>query len=709
MSHQRARLARIVLAGAAGGWAGLAFAPAFGGFPGPGRFALATSAVVLMATAVALLTAFVPRLPPAVTAAAGAVGIAAAALVFSGTGVDVVHGPWRLLTAALPADASGAALGAVVMLAGWLALAATLLASYARNPVLPLLVSGLGLVTALAVTASAAPLPAWYAPVGVALAVGLAMTGRAPSPGSTTVDGRGRGGGMRRVVPPAVVATLAVLAAVLLGPTAPGIDRRPPADARDLVAGAIQPRSGVSPLQQYLALRDGTLPLKVTGSVSRAGSALRLATLVHFDGAYWTVAGDYRHAGVRLPAGRDQPSGGSTITERVRVEAGTLDWLLTAGRASRVSVPDLGVDEATGDLAVPAGTVPPEEYTASSTVSDVDLAGLLAARPARAAEPLRPPLPPALGSFVDAVTADRPDGLEQLLALYRTLRGSGQFRYDEAEEVAGGHGYFQLLRLLQTRRGTSEQYASLYAVLARALGYDARVVVGFLPTYQENAFVAVGRDVAAWAEVRFDGIGWVTVDPSPRSNPIGTRADARPAAAAGADASGPMDEVPDAAVPVVGESAATPPRQSLPPDRSVPVALIAAAVTIGVGLLAVPVAKAVRRHRRRRSPAIRRSVWGAWWETTELLRTIGVAARPSHTTGEVVGLSPDALDVGALASLVDRVGFAPEPPADAERAAAWANADRIRRRVRAGMSPPRRLLHHLDPRPLFRQIRAPQR
>lgn len=124
----------------------------------------------------------------------------------------------------------------------------------------------------------------------------------------------------------------------------------------------------MSPLQQYLAWRNGTRLLRLTGTVSRPGSLLQMATLTRFDGLYWTVGGDYRRAGAALPQ-RPPSAGRVVVTQRVRIEAGQLDWLLTAGRPTRVSVSGLGVDENTGDVAVPVDTAPPDGYTASSVVT----------------------------------------------------------------------------------------------------------------------------------------------------------------------------------------------------------------------------------------------------------------------------------------------------------------------------------------------------
>jgi protein-glutamine gamma-glutamyltransferase len=87
---------------------------------------------------------------------------------------------------------------------------------------------------------------------------------------------------------------------------------------------------------------------------------------------YWTVAGDFRRAGTTQP-----PPGSvadpSLVTQRITVEAGELDWILTAGRPTGVSVKGLGVDERTGTVAVPVDVAPPAVYEATSVVSDAQL------------------------------------------------------------------------------------------------------------------------------------------------------------------------------------------------------------------------------------------------------------------------------------------------------------------------------------------------
>jgi hypothetical protein len=71
--------------------------------------------------------------------------------------------------------------------------------------------------------------------------------------------------------------------------------------------------------------------------------------------------------------------------------------------------------------------------------------------------------------------------------------------------------------LLGSQRGFCEHYASASAVLLRANGIPARVVVG----YSRNTSDATGRirasDAHAWTEYWVPGAGWATLDPTARS------------------------------------------------------------------------------------------------------------------------------------------------------------------------------------------------
>ena len=71
--------------------------------------------------------------------------------------------------------------------------------------------------------------------------------------------------------------------------------------------------------------------------------------------------------------------------------------------------------------------------------------------------------------------------------------------------------------LFETRRGFCEHYASAFAVMMRAAGIPARIVLG----YQGGELNPIGdymivrqSDAHAWTEVWFEGRGWIRFDPT---------------------------------------------------------------------------------------------------------------------------------------------------------------------------------------------------
>jgi hypothetical protein len=118
--------------------------------------------------------------------------------------------------------------------------------------------------------------------------------------------------------------------------------------------------------------------------------------------------------------------------------------------------------------------------------------------------------------------SDATTPIAKLSAIEAALKTTGYLSHglksDSARSQAG-HGADRMTTLL-TRSpmvGDEEQYASVFALMARQLGYPARVVMGFAPkvTSSSSTVEVTGADVTAWAEVAFDGVGWVAFDPTP--------------------------------------------------------------------------------------------------------------------------------------------------------------------------------------------------
>src|SRR5262249_54128735 len=86
---------------------------------------------------------------------------------------------------------------------------------------------------------------------------------------------------------------------------------------------------------------------------------------------------------------------------------------------------------------------------------------------------------------------------------------------------------------------------------------------------------------------------------------------------------------------------------------------IAALVTLAS---IAPCAKYLRRIRRRRGRPTRLAVLGAWWETIDRLREVGLRVGPTRTTGEVVQMAGEAVELKALARIIDQAAYAPDGP-----------------------------------------------
>ncbi|MDP6452016.1 MAG: transglutaminase domain-containing protein [SAR202 cluster bacterium] len=73
-------------------------------------------------------------------------------------------------------------------------------------------------------------------------------------------------------------------------------------------------------------------------------------------------------------------------------------------------------------------------------------------------------------------------------------------------------------------KGTSMDFATASVLLARASGIPARLVSGYLPGQLDplsGTYVVRHSDAHVWAEIYFDGIGWVPFDSTPRPETAG--------------------------------------------------------------------------------------------------------------------------------------------------------------------------------------------
>jgi hypothetical protein len=537
--------------------------------------------------------------------------------------------------------------------------------------------------------------------------------------------------------------TLGGLAAVVALAAALG-----PPVARQVTASPPDPRRYVTP-PQLDALDENPLvrlsgwalnpdqhlfDVRLSGAATRpdapAETRMRLAVLGDYDGVTWRVGATYRSAG-RVLSGPARPGTGSTAEPSVtqKITLAELDGRLLPALAEPRRVDGLRVayDPGSGTLALPDGLRPGLAYSVESHPSTVDTNVLPAADV---------PSGPAVARFLGLGSGPPPPEMSRLAgqlaegqgAPYQRALAVEQFigeHYQLVGDAPSGHGYPNLTfflfgpRAAGGQRGTSEQFAAAFAVLARMLGLPTRVVVGFRVPRDRSA--VRGEDALAWPEVLFNGAGWVPFDPlpQPNSSPRPVEDDFRP------KPNPPTPPPSPAPAPSLSRPAASP-SPSQPPAAApagIPPGTLLAGTAGGIGLLvlgyllAVPLLRRAQRRRRLFVGDPSSRVAGAWREVVDALRLAGQPP-PAHLSAtEVAGHAvtaagrhghahrPGAVRLPAprlddLAALLNTVGFGPAgaDEEDARRAAAQAVAYVGELRARRGWW--RRLLWSVDPRPL---------
>jgi hypothetical protein len=649
----------------------------------------------------------------------------------------VRNGIPRLLTALIPVEPQPDTV-LVPVVATWLAgLAGAELAVRGRRVLLGYAPPTLLYLGALVLVGPNAR-PSFWQPLAYAgaAALGLVATGRAGTAGlpdlspatRTTFRIRLAAGGAATM---AVVVGLAVAVAPLLA------DRvhTAPTDPRRYVAPPSLDAQDENPLIRLSgwALNPTEKLFDTDTTTAAPASQLRvqLAVLSDYDGVNWKVGGDYREAGRVLPPVNGPGAAGSGDGAPVRqtIIIDDLDGRLVPASATAHQVDGVRVayDQATGTIIRPEGLRTGLSYTVQSRQSTVDVNVLPGADV---------PSGPSVARFLSLGIATPPSTLTDLAQrLGADVAGSYQRalaveaylaeHYTLVSDAPSGHAYPNLAFFLFAprnaggQRGTSEQFAASFAVLARMLGLPTRVVVGFQA--RPGVSTVRGKDAFAWPEVLFTGIGWVPFDPLPKADSSPQPLDSPPPKA------NPSTPPPSAAPTLaVSSSPLKPSRTAAPPVASgrsgpPPWAYVSGASGFGTVLVAVALIIALLRGRQRKrrldqgDPAHR--VAGAWREVQDALRLAGrqpgihlpateVAnyatrvAVPAHEQrrGKKLRLSTPPLN--ELATLINKTTYASDGPSEDDAQRARTQALAYVGELRARRPWWRRLLWRIDPRPL---------
>gem|GEM_PF-3897399 len=486
------------------------------------------------------------------------------------------------------------------------------------------------------------------------------------------------------------VVVFAVVGALLLAVTSPLA--RPPTTVRDAVVAPVVQHSVAKPLDALAARVQEPEATAFTYVADAPVDRWTLAVLDRFDGVSWTADWRFRRLGTAL---QPDPAVTAPTTARTaqvtQLDASLAPWLPSQPRLSGVQGISPFVDEASGTLLTQSG--PLAGYRIAWREPAVDAAELAdAAVDGDALAELGPlgPIPPEFDELAHEATGGLRATFRAALVLANYLRDNYQLA--TGENVPAGHTLFHLRRFLTgpDKRGTTEQFAAAYVMLARIRGIPARLVVGFRGPGQPSdggRYVVRNAQATAWPEVAVEGLGWVPLDP------VGSAAGAggqRPTGLAGV-AEQVRSELPKdvsrlsdpPVAPEPGDSASS-------ADDAWPWSLTLAVglgTVLASGLLAwlmVPVVRGIRAVRRRRAVPVR-AVVGAWAEVRDRLRAHGVPVSPGMTVRD---LAPAAARIGgqatvegvrALAQAVDFALWSGSAVTQATADQAWASVRLVRR------------------------------
>jgi protein-glutamine gamma-glutamyltransferase len=128
-----------------------------------------------------------------------------------------------------------------------------------------------------------------------------------------------------------------------------------------------------------------------------------------------------------------------------------------------------------------------------------------------------PEITPRVRELAERITAGRKGPYAKAEAVLLYLKGS--YRYTNVMQSPGLREPLDDF-LFERRAGHCEYFSSAMAILLRVVGVPTRNVDGFLggEWNEYGRYIAVrGGDAHSWVEVWFDGVGWVTYDPTPSS------------------------------------------------------------------------------------------------------------------------------------------------------------------------------------------------
>lgn len=283
------------------------------------------------------------------------------------------------------------------------------------------------------------------------------------------------------------------------------------------------------------------------------------------------------------------------------------------------------------------------------------------------------------------------DKLEAIVARF----ASKQFKYSQQNADPNQNPrYDNAMALLDSGQGYCTWFATTMTIMARILGYPARMAVGFVHgtadipagSDQKNLgsttplkYTVLGSDAHAWVQVYFPGYGWINFEPSVAGGSFTEFQRATTATTDSTDITGGPPKPKGSPTPTTSVTPTTTPgKTTITPDAPSPFAQAAGKVAISFSLVLAIVLLFLLGI-------------GAWWRLlfralSPISRTFvrmallggmaGIRPKPAQTAGEYGAALADQLPEqrGAIEEITElyvRERWSPEPPDHTALGAGW--------------------------------------
>ncbi|KAA1421546.1 transglutaminase domain-containing protein [Nocardioides humilatus] len=501
---------------------------------------------------------------------------------------------------------------------------------------------------------------------------------------------------------------------------------------RDEVDPPFDPQQYASPLTMYRYLEselDDDVLFTVSGLP--AGARVRLAAMDVYDGNVYNVSEDsaeFARVGTSVEPSRYSDPAADVTELSFHIGAYEGVWIPGGGDLRGLAVPDtLGTvyyNDATGTALATNGLGDGDEYALDVALAPSYTPEELDDLPSDAQPDATFPIAvntatvEAVGAALPDLAGDKATPMDQLRAIRSALSTDGRFADGEPFPSLPGHTNGRITRLLADDSGQmvgdDEQYAVAMTLMARDLGWPARVVMGFYPdpTAGSGDEVAItGDDAHVWTEVRFEGLGWVPFDPTPDDDNKPNVQQPEPQ-----DRKDPQ-VLPPPDIPDDRDAKAPPPADSdIDKDedgagtvwRFLKLAVITAgtiAILVSPFLL-IAALKNRRRRKRRTTGDLADRISGGWAEVMDLATDIGAKVPAPATRFESAVMLEDRMPLATTLSIAHRVDghvFGAGDPTEVDVEAVWSAVENLRSEFRESASFRDRIRQRFSLRSLVRR------